>query len=844
MLKHELSMVNVYINIVFLIYMNWISICIFSIINHLDLFMKQLYLFFGLFLLPVILYSQAVQVVNKATGYPIAEVEVTIEGYKDTLYTDFEGLFSTESFTDDVLVKFSHPVFKEHKRTLREMRRAGYKVYMQPTMVLQSELSVSLLNIKEYAFDLPFYIKIIDFEEFHELGLQQLNDNLKSEDMMLMQKRMEGAGGEFLRGFASRRIVTAIDGIRLSSALNKNGIAPVSFPFHALRLERTQFIEGTGSSLYSNDQTGGVVHYLVNNPRFLDETEQRIRLKSGLQYSTHSNRTIGEFDINLSFNKLASFTSVNYIYTDNIFSGQNHRLYNDKNFGLRNEYAIRKYGKDTILNNPDPYEQLGTAYKQYSIIQKFNFKIKDDWEFFINGYMTSTSDIPIYGGVVEYNRGAPRFVDCVFLPQDKYLLSSGIVSTTHSRFFDHAELKFAYQKLNEDRMTRKYKNPFALYQYEELQIYNINLDLVKLYDVNRLVYGIEYKHNLLGSEAYLFNIDENKISEGLTRYPTNGSSSNEYTAYTNFKWMLHQRIVANMGLRYSFLNQKSDFKTESPQFQLPFEQYNKTHHIPSGSINFNIYPFKGGTFNLTYSYGKHIPILDEYGKVMTKEDKITIPSNNVQPEILNCIDFSWEQYLGNWLNLSIGIFQNNINNAVVKGASQYLGNDSLYIGIDRYLVVSNINISKARIRGMSVRLNMDYYLTKNKKYGIIMQNSFNISQGIDLENDCMLPGIAPYNGKSTITLKLSSVRSAFTVLYSGQRKREDLSIYEQDNIGKASEEGFVAWQIFNLNVSATFSKIYTLSVSANNVFDLLYRPYSSAINGQGRHFTFSLFINI
>ncbi len=248
-------------------------------------------------------WSQRVQVVNSSTGFPIADVEITFENLNDTLYTDFEGYFEADSMPQDQVVRFLHPVFFEEAKTMYDIARNKNIVSLKPAMELSTELSISLLNIIEYAKDLPFHIDIIDMDDARNAGLSEWNDNLKTADLFLMQRRTEGEGNSFLRGFSSRRVLLAVDGVRLSNAINKNGIVPVSFPFHSTRLLRTQFIEGAGSSFYANDQTGGVIHYFVKKPRYLDETDKILDIMSNLQYATHLNKFVTETDISLSFKR-------------------------------------------------------------------------------------------------------------------------------------------------------------------------------------------------------------------------------------------------------------------------------------------------------------------------------------------------------------------------------------------------------------------------------------------------------------------------------------------------------------------------------------------------------------
>ena len=78
-----------------------------------------------------------------------------------------------------------------------------------------------------------------------------------------------------------------------------------------------------------------------------------------------------------------------------------------------------------------------------------------------------------------------------------------------------------------------------------------------------------------------------------------------------------------------------------------------------------------------------------------------------------------------------------------------------------------------------------------------------------------------------------------THIYNGPKPIEELSPVGEDYIEKAAKEGFLPWQIFNVRVQYKMSDKFQTSFGINNIFDILYRPYASAINGSGRNFIFT-----
>ena len=434
------------------------------------------------------------------------------------------------------------------------------------------------------------------------------------------------------------------------------------------------------------------------------------------------------------------------------------------------------------------------------------------------------------------------FAECEFMPHDNFFSSMNFFVDTENIFFNFLSIVIASQYFEEYRYTRKYQNPIGLHQIENLYDYSLNFDFVKLIETNRLTYGLEASYNELKSKAFFENIENNSIFVGLNRYPTNGSFMQKTSAYTNFKWLATPQMIVNAGVRYDFIYAVSNFSTESPQLSLDFNSITYKKGAPAASISIDAYPvfLPGFQLRLLASTTTHIPIMDEYAKVMAKDFIVVIPNNKLKSEISYNFEIGISQTFFEIFRINLSVFNSWVNNAIVLDNAFLNGEDSLYFGTDRYEIATKINIDKAQVYGISGKINFGYFFNSKDNKFIKINSSVNYIKGLDLTNNKTLPNISPLFGQTTINFQYLEFSIFFSHVYNGLKKRENLSIYGEDYIEKAAEIGFASWQTYNIKFAYDLFDYATFYFAINNIFDSFYRTYSSAISAPGRNFIFTL----
>ena len=130
----------------------------------------------------------------------------------------------------------------------------------QTTPVL-TEVVVTATRFAEPAASLPFGVSVITAEEIQASGVTSINEAVMK--LLGVPGRLDLSGGNNysldLRGFgatADSNQIVVVDGLRLNEAdLSTAGLSSISID----SVERIEVLRGTGSVLYGEGATGGVI---------------------------------------------------------------------------------------------------------------------------------------------------------------------------------------------------------------------------------------------------------------------------------------------------------------------------------------------------------------------------------------------------------------------------------------------------------------------------------------------------------------------------------------------------------------------------------------------------------
>ena len=772
-----------------------------------------------------VLKGQQVQVRNQSDHTPIESVAVFNISRDKAAITDSLGMIDVSIFQSNDTIIFQHPAYMS-KEFCRSDLSDQKEVFLQRKRILIDEYVISASKYRESSMIIPYMVDVLEDNVLMESTGFSAADILEETGNILVQRTQGGGGSPILRGFEANKILLVVDGVRLNNAIYRNGHLQNSITIDNSILERTEVIFGPTSIMYGSDALGGVVHYYTKDPQLGVDSTTLFDAQAYMQYASAMNGITGHLDFTVGKERWASLTSITYKELGDIRMGS----WRDPTLGSWGElmhYVDQVDGVDSTLINDNPLIQLNTGYSQMDILQKIRYTPSQYVDWILNMQYSTSSDIDRFDKLNDYSGDNLKYAQYYYGPQNRFLVSLKNVLKKDNPVFTNMTSLVAFQSIEEDRYSRKFRNEELLTQQEDVMVFSLNLDLVKIWGAkHKLHYGAELDYNLVESEAWYENIQTGEWQAAQTRYPEGGSQTWSASAYTSYKWIMNEKLVLNLGGRYNYGTLYSAFTNPL----LPYDEISMKHGALSGSMGLVYSPSDRWRLNAILSSGFRNPNVDDYGKVRAKEDYVTVPNPDLSPEYTYNAEIGINRFIEDYMKIQLVGFYTYLDNAIVRTGYQLNGEDSLYYDGDQYRITANYNAGEAYIYGAS----MD--ITANLNKNISLSGSINYTKGHNLSDDVPLGHIPPLFGRTSLTYRKSRFFLDTYFVYQGWKYTEDFSPFGEDNEGEAMEYGFPSWWTANIKVGFGAWKYLDFMLAVENLFDQFYKSYASGISAPGRNF--------
>ncbi len=769
--------------------------------------------------------GQQVQVLNSSDRSPIESVAVFNVSRENAAITDSLGMIDISIFQDSDTLIFQHPSYHSLEFCRSDLSDQ-YEVFLKRKRVLIEEYVISASKYRESSLIIPYMVDVLEDKVLMESTGLTAADILEETGNILVQRSQGGGGSPILRGFEANKILLVIDGVRLNNAIYRNGHLQNSITIDNSILERTEVIFGPTSILYGSDALGGVVHYYTKDPQMGTDSTTLFDTHAYMQYASAMNGITGHLDFSLGGKRWASLTSITYKELGDIRMGAR-RDPTLGNWGELMHYVDQVGGVDSTLINPDPLIQLNTGYSQMDILQKIRYTPSQYVDWILNLQYSTSSDIDRLDKLNDYSGDNLKYAQYYYGPQNRFLVSLKNVLKKDNPVFTNMTSLVAFQSIDEDRYSRKFRNEDLLTQQEDVMVFSLNLDLLKIWGAkHKLHYGVELNHNQVDSEAWYANIQTGNRQVAQTRYPEGGSQTWSASVYTSYKWIMHEKLVLNLGTRYNYGSLYSAFNNP----MLPYDEISMNHGALSGSMGLVYSPSDRWRLNAILSSGFRNPNVDDYGKVRAKEYYVTVPNPDLSPEYTYNAEISINRFFEDYIKIQLVGFYTYLDHAIVRTGYQLNGEDSLYYDGDQYRITANYNTGEAYIYGASMGI------TANLNKNISLAGTINYTKGYNLSDDAPLGHIPPLFGRTSLTYRTSRFFLDTYFVYQGWKHTEDFSPFGEDNEGEAMEYGFPSWWTANIKLGFNTGKHFDFMLAIENLFDQFYKPYAAGVSSPGRNF--------
>lgn len=792
--------------------------------------------FIFLFFLFVNSYAQSVKVLDKTTNAPISGVAVFNKSQTKTAITDVDGLVDLESFSNKEVIFFQHISF--NLKTIKKSNITNSTIYLEGNQLGLDEVIISASNFKQNKREIPKSIATVSAEQISFNNPQTSADLLENTGKVYIQKSQLGGGSPMIRGFSTNRLLISVDGVRMNNAIFRGGNLQNVISIDPLSIEKTEVILGAGSTIYGSDAIGGVMSFYTKNPKLSYTDSLIVDSNVMLRYATANQEKTAHIDVNLGLKKWGFLTNVTY--TD----------FNDLRMGshgpteyLRPEYVVTQNNQDVIIENNHPKIQKFTGYNQINLMQKVSYKPKDDLDFDLGLFYTTTSDYPRYDRLIRYRGDNLRSAEWNYGPQ-RWFMSNLKVTKRSSKatFYDNVKATFAYQNFQESRMDRNFQDVERNVREESVNALSFNLDLEKdLSTTSSLFYGFEYVFNKVNSIGYTENIEDNTTQNTVSRYP-DGATWHSAAVYVNYKYKPTEKFVFQSGLRYNNVAQNADFTANNQYLNLPFNEANINADALTASTGITWLPNDILQWKLNLSTAFRAPNVDDVGKVFDSEPgSVVVPNNDLKPEYAYNGELGLKLDFDKKFILDMATYYTYLDNALVRRNGDLNGETEIIYDGELSNVQSIQNASKSWIYGFE--FGALWNITDQFK----LTSRYNFIGGTEETDGVEVPvrHVAPNFGDTHLVWQSNKIKLDGFVNYNNKLSFTQLapSETEKDYIYALDENGnpySPSWYTLNLRTQYQLGEDTTVTATLENITDQRYKTYSSGIAAPGRNLIVSL----
>lgn len=784
------------------------------------------------FLTGIFAFGQ-VKLIDETTNQPIVGAEVRLND--QTVLTNQKGEFLLNLNPNDKLI------ISKNGSTIeiiaKDIKNQTY--YWDPTTVYLEDIIISPNKWENSKSETGYKVVTILPKEIQLENPQTTADLLGASNNVYIQKSQLGGGSPMIRGFATNRVLIAVDGVRMNTAIFRSGNLQNVISVDPNAVERAEVLMGPGSLMYGSDAIGGVMNFSTLTPKFSKSDKLLFDGSFMARYSTANQEHTSHLHINLAGRKFSSMTSATYTTFSDLKMGK----HGPEEY-LKDHLVIRENGEDVQIDNPNPRKQVETGYNQYNLMQKFRYQPNENWDLNYGFHYSTSSDVPRYDRYLVYRNGGLRFAEWYYGPQTWMMNNLSIENKGDFALYDQIKLTLAHQLFEESRHSRNFGSSKRTDQFEKVNVISANLDVLKKWgNRNNLYYGAEALFNKVGSTAEVINIDDQSSTPEASRYP-DGSTWNSFGVYVSNEYNPSDKFTLQAGIRYNYVSSKSKF--DNAFFDFPFEEATIETGKFTGNLGVNYHPTQSTNVRAMLSTGFRSPNIDDIGKIFeSTPGSVVVPNPDLKEEYAYSGELGITQKFGNIAKIDVSAYYVHLQDALVRRNSQLNGQDSIMYQGEMSQVETIMNAAKAFSYGVEARL--DVYF--NRHLSLFSMGNFQVGEEeLDNGEQAPLRHSAPFMFRGGLNYKSRNFRAEIYTVYNAEVSNDDLAPSEQEKdymyaIDQNGKPYSPSWYTVNAKAMYDFNQNMTVSVGWENITNQRYRPYSSGIVAAGSNLILSIRYN-
>lgn len=781
-------------------------------------------------------FAQTITIRDRSSREPLQDV--VIQDKNNTqVKTDIRGKADASSLQKEDSVFVYQFGYSTKKILLKD--GVDVSVDLSAKSVNLDEIVLSANRTAESKMDVPYQMEIIKQKDIEFSNPATSGDLLQNTGQVFLQRSQAGGGSPSMRGFEANKVLLVIDGVRMNNAIYRGGHLQDVMTIDPNMLDRTEVVFGPSSTMYGSDALGGVMHFYTKNAQFSSDDKMLVKTNAMVRYASAVQEKTGHLDFNLGWKKIASLTNITFSEFGDVMSGST-KLDGYSNTWDRKYFQERINGRDTMSINSNHNLQTGSNYSQMDVMQRFNLKTGNHTTHNLNFQYSSSSYLPRYDRMNgDYSGGKFRWAENGYAPQKRLLGAYTLNFDKKTIITDNVKVILAYQKIDQDRFTRRWQKTARISQREDVVVLSANVDANKVIkEKHELRYGLEFTANDVKSEADSTNIISGGEGKAQTRYPDGGSKLNTFAVYLSHAWEVNKNFVITDGIRFTNTSLTANF-TDTTFFKFPFKTAKQRNQAVTGSLGFTWKSENDYKVSLLANTGFRSPNVDDMTKVFeSPAGFVIVPNPDLKPEYSYNFELGINKVINNKYKFDITGYYTSLTNALVVTDFKFNGNDSAtYQGVKSKVQAAQ-NADNAYILGLSGGVQFDF----NEHLSFKSVLNYTYGRYTDTKKDTVIPldHIAPLFGQTSILYKAKNIDGEFFIRYNGKKTIADYSPSGEDNLKYATPNGMPAWFTLNIRLGFNITKTLRLNAACENLTNNRYRTFASGINAPGRNIIISL----
>jgi len=802
--------------------------------------------------------AQSITVLDADSKFAITNVTVFNEDRSKRAVSDANGVVNISDFTENEILSFIHISYVEYEILKRQISNTNI-VYLNSAALQLEEVFLSASKGKETRKRIAEQIAVFSIKDIQRVAPQTSADLLAEIPGIKIQKSQAGGGSPIMRGMEANRVLLVVDGVRMNNAIYRKGHLQNSITVSPNILDRTEIIFGPSSVIYGSDALGGVIHYYTRKPSVSDKYQSNISILN--RYSSVNDEFTTHAGIELSFKKIASFTSVSHSKFGDLRMGKT-RNHGFDDWGKVFEYSNNTnsfYNLNPVINT-NPEIQKNSGYNQTDVLQKFYVPLSKKTDLTFNFQYSTSSDIPRFESLTERRDGELRFSEWYYGPQKRVMISSQLNLQPEKKWADRGTITVAYQNIKESRINRKFESLDRTIRKEEVDVFSINSDFSVPLTASKdriLSYGIEFTHNDVTStpegKKLLVDALDGESGEIIgfsdtfavqSRYADGGSTYTTSAGYVNYRQDISKKSTLNSGIRFTNTHLSATW-IDATFITLPDNDISLNNSAITATFGYIYKPSSEWQFNTVLSSGFRSPNIDDTGKVRERSGNVTVPNINLRPEFAYNAELGILKYFNNKkFHVGLTTYYTLLDNYIIRDDFILNGSSTILYDGELSNIVANVNKNTAYIVGGT------FTFKGNISKQLITRGSVTYTKGKTYDTDEPLSSIPPLFGLLEVIHEKGRFETGLNIKFNARKKPKDYNISEGiDRIEQtpvlASGEyyGSPSWTTLNFNSKYRISKNFDFLFMIDNIFDIHYKEFASGISAPGLNFSFSLVAN-